>query len=117
MNPYKSAFKNLAFTLGNLETVLPSEEVDPDGNLFKESFADLDTKCFFPETLPVYFQNNTNKDFFILRLNIRSLKKYFDDFKRFISQLNFTFKVIRLSETWLHYAKHTASFILSLPND
>ena len=80
MNPYKSAFKNLAFTLGNLETVLPSEEVDPDGNLFKESFADLDTKCFFPETLPVYFQNNTNKDFFFLTFEYSKFEKIFRRF-------------------------------------
>ena len=50
-----------------------SEVVDPDENLFKESLADLDTKYFFPETLPDYFQNTTNKDFSILYLNIRSL--------------------------------------------
>ena len=67
--------------------------VDPDEILFKESLADLDTKYFFPETVPDYFQNN-NK-----------VQKHFDDFKSFLSHLNFTFKVICLSETWLHDAK------------
>ena len=113
MNPDNSAFENLAFNPVNLETVLLSEVVDPDENLFKESLADLDTKYFFPETLPDYFQNTTNKDFSILHLNIRSLQKHFDDFKSFLSHLNFTFKVICLSETWLHDAKHAASFNLS----
>ena len=82
-------------------------------NLFKESFADSDTKYFFPETLPDYFQNKNNKDFSILHLNIRSLHKHFDDFKSFFLHLNFTFKVIWLSETWLHDVKHAASFNLS----
>ena len=90
-----------------------SEVVDSDENLFKESLADLDTKYFFPETLPDYFQNTTNKDFSILHLNIRSLQKHFDDFKSFLSHLNFTFKVTCLSETWLHDAKLAASFNLS----
>ena len=63
MNPENSAFENLAFNPVNLETVLLSEVVDPDENLFEKSLADLGTKYFFPETLPDYFQNN-NKDFF-----------------------------------------------------
>ena len=52
MNPDNSAFENLAFNPVNLETVLLSEVADPDERLFKESLADLDTKYFFPETLP-----------------------------------------------------------------
>ena len=70
MNPDKSVFENLAFNLVNLEIVLLSEVVDPDENLFKESLANLDTKYFFPETLPEYFQNTNNENFSILYLNI-----------------------------------------------
>ena len=43
MNPDNSAFENLAFNPVNLETVLLSEVVDPNENLFKESLTDLDT--------------------------------------------------------------------------
>ena len=99
MNTDNSAFENLAFNPVNLETVLLSEVVDPDENLFRESLTDLDTKYFFLETLLDYIQNAINKDFSILHLNIRSLQKHFDDFKSFLSPLNFTFKVICLSET------------------
>ena len=113
MNPDNSAFENLAFNPVNLETVLLSEVVDPDENLFKESLANLDTTYFFPETSLDYFQNTNNKDFSILHLNIRSLQKHFDDFKDFLWHLNFTFIIICLSETLLHDAKHTASFNLS----
>ena len=74
------------------------EVIDLDENLFKESLVDLDTKYFFPEMLPDYFQNTNNKDFSILCLNIRSLQKHFDDFKSFLSHLNFIFKVICLFE-------------------
>ena len=41
MNPDNSAFEN--FNPVNLETVLLSEVVDPNENLFKESLTDLDT--------------------------------------------------------------------------
>ena len=111
MNPDNSAFEKLAYNPVNLETVLLSEVVDPDENFFKESLADLVTKYFFPETLPDYFHNN--KGFSILHLNIRSLQKHFDNFNSFLSHLNFTFKVICLSETWFHDAKHAASLNLS----
>ena len=56
MNPDTTAFENLAFNQLNLETVLLSEVVDLDENLFKLPLADLDTKYFSPETLPDYFQ-------------------------------------------------------------
>ena len=74
-----NAFENLAFNPLNLEIVLLSKVVDPDENLLKKSLADLDTKYFFPETLPDYFQNI----FCILDLNIQSLQKHFDDLKVF----------------------------------
>ena len=49
------SFEKLSFF--SLETVLLSEVIDPDENLFKESFADLDTRLsLFSETLPDYFQ-------------------------------------------------------------
>ena len=55
MDPDNSAFENLAFNPVNLQTVLLSEVVDPDENLFKESLADLDTKYLFPETLRFFY--------------------------------------------------------------
>ena len=54
MNPDDSAFENLAFNPVNLVTVLLSDVVDPDENLFKESLADLDTKYFISETSKIF---------------------------------------------------------------
>ena len=76
---------------------LLSQAEDPDENFFKKSFADLDIKYLFLETLPDYFQSTNNKEFSILHLNIRSLQKHVDDFKSFLSYINFPFKVIQLS--------------------
>ena len=85
MNTDNSTLENLAFNPRNLETVSLSEVVDSDENLFKEFVTDLDTKYFFPETLPNYFQNTKIIKISILRLNIRSLQKHFDDFKSFFA--------------------------------
>ena len=104
MNSDNGTIGNLAFIpvkLFCLETVLLSEVVDPGENLYKEYLSVLDTKHLFPETLPDDLQNTTDEDFSFLHLNIRSLQKYFDDFKSFLSHLNFTYKVICLTETRL----------------
>ena len=61
MSPDNSTVENVAFNPVNLEIVLLSEVVDPDENLFNKSLADLDTKYFFPEMLPDYFENTDNR--------------------------------------------------------
>ena len=48
------------------------------------------------------FHDNFVTDWFsILHLNIRSIKKNFENFKLFLSSLEFSFSVICFSETWL----------------
>ena len=71
--------------------MLLNEKVDPDEKLFKESFVDLDTKYFFPETLPNYFQN-TN----IIKVGLSASKN----------------NVIRLIENPLKVIENTFYFIL-----
>ena len=63
LNSNNSAFENLAFNPVNLGTILLSDITVPDENLCSESLAHLDTKYFFPETLPVYFQDNNKKSY------------------------------------------------------
>ena len=41
-------------------------------------------------------------NFSMLNLNIRSISKNFDNFMSLLDNLNFNFKIICLSETWLH---------------
>ena len=54
MNRDNSAFVNLAFNPENLETVLVSEVVDPEENLFKESLADLQNICFLKRCVIIF---------------------------------------------------------------
>ena len=46
------------------------------------------------------FHSNSLNQFSILHLNIRSIKKIFENFKLFLNSINFTFSVIFLSEIW-----------------
>ena len=46
-------------------------------------------------------QNNINGDLSLLHLNIRSLKNKHDDLCHYLAQLNLTFSIIGLTETWL----------------
>ena len=110
MNP---SFENLVFNPINLETVSLNADVDPDENLLKDSLADLNTKYFCPENVLDLLKNTDKKAFSVLHLNIRSLQKHFDNFKSFVSELNFSFKIICLSETWLVDSKNAPNFNLT----
>ena len=46
-------------------------------------------------------QNNINGDLSLLHLNIQSLKNKHDDLCHYLAQLNMTFSIIGLTETWL----------------
>ena len=52
----------------------------------------------------------------ILHLNIRSIKKNFENFKLFLSSLSFDFSVICFSETWLHESSLTSQSLDELPH-
>ena len=54
------------------------------------------------EELQNFLGNDKDKNVSILNLNIRSINKNFENFKMFLSKLNFSFSIICFSETWLN---------------
>ena len=92
-------FENLTFDPFNCESILPNNNQDPDENIF-ESFNDC--SYFTPNELKVTLDKNISKQksFSIISLNIRSMNKNFEEFRSFITELNYEFSVITLSETW-----------------
>ena len=52
----------------------------------------------------------------ILHLNIRSIKKNFENFKLFLSSLSFDFSIICFSETWLDESSLTSQSLYELPH-
>mgnify|MGYP001795064481 FL=1 len=55
-------------------------------------------------------------EFSILHLNIRSIKKNFENFKLFLSSFSFDFSIICFSETWLDDSFLESQSLYELPN-
>ena len=82
--------------------LLNNSDIDPNSNIFLLNSQIL-SSCAYYTTRE--FNNLFTKKpncFSTLHMNIRSLKKNFDDFIEYLSTINLSFSVIALSETWLN---------------
>lgn len=93
----------------NFNITLNRNEID--SNFFQNQIKS--TKYFSLVDLQS-FSLESNQNFSILHLNIRSLKKNFESFKSFIPKLNFQFSIICLTETWCRDGefKSNSNFLL-----
>lgn len=90
----------LRFTLASereFQKLALSDSNDPDANLFNSY--NFETSFLSANEAQKQLEN-CKQNFSILNINIRSISKNFDNFKILLQQLNFTFKVICISETW-----------------
>ena len=81
----------------NFESILLNNNQDPDENL-TENFKNC--SYFTPNELKESLKNVPHKIFSIISFNIRSMKKNFEEFRDFITNLNLEFSVICFTETW-----------------
>ena len=77
---------------------------DPDVNFFNLKIKNVDSLYILPEEFKKFIDSSFHDSFSTLHLNIRSIKKNFDNFKLFFSTLGFSFSVICFSKTWLDEA-------------
>ena len=73
-------------------------------------------RYFSPNRANHFLKQNKSDNFYILHLNIRSFKKNIDFFRILSSQLNFSFKVICLTETWCEQKNESTNSLYNLPN-
>ena len=73
---------------------------EPDVNFFNVNFQNFDTPYLLPEKFHDFLDNTSPNYFSILKLNIRSIKKNIENFKLFLTFINFTCSVTCFSETW-----------------
>ena len=73
-------------------------------------------RYFSPNRANHFLKQNKSDNFYILHLNIRSFKKNIDFFRILSSQLNFSFKVICLTETWCEQKNESTNSFYNLPN-
>ena len=90
-------FESLSFNPFNFESILLNNNQDPDENL-TENFKNC--SYFTPNELKESLKDVPYKNFSIISFNIRSMKKNFEEFRDFITNLNYEFSVICLTETW-----------------
>ena len=73
-------------------------------------------RYFSPNRANHFLKQNKSDNFYILHLNIRSFKKNIDFFRILSSQLNFSFKVICLTETWCEQKNESTNSFYNQPN-
>ena len=113
-DPEHPNFENLKCEIvDNSDDILLSNLCDPDINFFNFKTQNLDLPYIFPEEFQKFIDSSSHDSFSILHLNIKSIKKTFDNFKLFSSTLGFSFSVICFSETWLH---ELGNILYELPN-
>ena len=91
-------FETLNYNMSDNTDFLLDDSCDPDVNFFNKNFQSLDTPYLMPGEFYNFLDSSLDQ-FSVLHLNIRSIKKNFENFKLFLNLINFTFSVICLSET------------------
>ena len=90
-----SNFETLKYNLvSESDDILLDSACDPDLNFSNKYVKNFDTKYLSPDDFKDFIEKPVTNLFSILHLNIRSIKKNFDNFKK-------NFSVICFSETWL----------------
>ena len=94
-------FENLKYDpLENSGNILYDNSSDPDLHFYKTNIQNLTTPYILREELQKFLGDGKGENVSVLQLNIRSINKNFENFKMFLSNLNFRFSIICLSQAW-----------------
>ena len=108
-------FENFESNFFSFESVLSSDNTDPDKNFFNNKLQQIDSPYFSVDNF-IAISEQLNKDnFSILHLNIRSLNANIDNFRGFLASLDGNFSVIVLTESWCDETANENS-LLNLDN-
>ena len=108
-------FETLKYNISDNSDILLDDSCDPDVNFFNKKFQSLDTPYLMPGEFHNFLDNSSDQ-FSVLHLNIRSIKKNFENLKLFLNSINFTFSVKCLSETWWDDLATIEKSLHELPN-
>lgn len=91
---------NVKFEAMNFDEAKTSDfdqYIDPDQNFYNN----IQTSCQYFSTEEAKSCFNKIGNFSLIYFNCRSMKANFDKIEDFLSELNYSFDVIALTETWL----------------
>ena len=87
-DPEHPNFENTKYEIvDNSDDILLDNSCDPDVNFFSLKTQNLDTPYILPEEFQKFVGSSSHDSFSILHINIRSIKKNFDNLKLFFFQL------------------------------
>ena len=92
-------FEEISFNPLQSSTLLDNLN-ESDFDFLNENQQQINTSYFDINESCGYLKNIPHESFSLLHVNIRSLKKNFESLKLLLSEINFNFKVICLTETW-----------------
>ena len=97
---FESNFEDLSFNPFCLQENFMNNECDPDVNFYQNNVSNVEANYFLITEVKSSLANFGPNDFSVLHLNIRNMKKNFENFKEFFKSLNVSFSAICLSKTW-----------------
>ena len=97
---FKSNFECLSFVSFSLQENFMNNECDPDVNFYQNNFSNVEANYFLMTEVKSSLASFDPNAFSVLHLNIRSMKKNFENFKDFLKNLSVSFSAICLSEAW-----------------
>ena len=77
---------------------LYEQRMDPDVNFYQNDVSNVEANYFLMTEVKSSLASFDPNAFSVLHLNIRSMKKNFENFKEFLENLSVTFSAICLSE-------------------
>ena len=108
-------FESMSFDPFSNKNNFTDSNQDPDVNFSLDNIPCLNTEYFSPSDVKIGFSKFECPDTFsLLDLNIRSLRKNFEDFKE-LKALNLKFSIVCFSETWADDNKLENDSLIQLP--
>ena len=105
-------YENFETKLFSFQSILSSDNNDPDKNFFNDKLQKIDSPYFSLENFAAISEKLNRNNFSMLHLNIRSLNKNIDDFREFLASFKASFSVIVLTESWCDETVNNNSLLI-----
>ena len=112
---FESNFERLSLDSFFLQENFMNNESDPDVNFYQNNVSNVEVNCFLMTQVKSSLKGFDPNAFSVLHLNIRNMKKNFENFKEFLKNLSISFSGTCFSETWFESQEESqnSNYILS----
>ena len=116
MVPQTEKFENISVNIYETGSFTKLDERDPDTNFFDDmTKSSFETSYFKPNEVKPYLRSMQYLEKLnVLRVNIRSIKRNFENLKALLEECELVFNIICVSETWCSNTELQNNLNLSL---